>query len=65
MICFVGVINIILVSILMKNLGFALRNLTKMTKLLQFFKNRDQIETKKNLEDQLDILDENKDQKSN
>jgi len=41
MICFVYVINIILVSIFMKNICNALRNLTKMTKFHQFLKNQD------------------------
>jgi len=44
---FVSIIDIILVSILMKNPCSDLRNLTKMIKLHQFLKDRDQIETKK------------------
>jgi len=38
MICFIGVINIILMSILMKNSYSASRNLTKKIKLHQFLK---------------------------
>jgi len=48
MISFVGVIDIILVSILMKNYCSASRNLTERIKLHQFLKNRNQIKTKKN-----------------
>jgi len=44
---FVDVIDIISVSNLMKNPYFTPKNLTKMIKLHQFFKNRDQFETRK------------------
>jgi len=40
----------------MKNFWSASRNLTKIIKLHQFLKNRDQIKTKKKLENQLDIF---------
>jgi len=56
MVSFVGVIDIILVSILMKKICSASRNLTKRIKLHQFLKSWDQIETKKKIEDQLDIF---------
>jgi len=39
MVCFVNVIDIILVSILMKNSCHASRNLTKKIQLHQFLKN--------------------------
>jgi len=48
MIFFVDVIDIILVSILMKNSYFASKNLTKRIKLHQFLKKLDQFETKNN-----------------
>ena len=47
MIYFVGVINIILMLILMKNSYSASRNLTKRTKLRQVFKKSNQIKTKR------------------
>jgi len=47
MVFVVGVIDIILMSILMKNHCFVSRNLTKKIKLHQFLKNWDQIESKK------------------
>jgi len=56
MVYFVGIINIILMSILMKNSSCISRNMTKIIKLYQFFKIRDQIGTKKELENQLDIF---------
>jgi len=43
MVSFVGVIDIILVSILMKNPCCTSRNLTKMIKLHQFLKSWNQI----------------------
>ena len=43
-------------SVLMKNFCSTLRNLTKNIKLHQFLKNQNQIETKKILDDQLDIF---------
>jgi len=46
MICFVGVIKIILMSILMKNLCKISRHLTKKSNCINF-KNQNQIETKK------------------
>jgi len=47
MVCFVGVIDIILMSILMKKFCSASKSLTKNIKLHQFLKNRDQIDIKK------------------
>jgi len=48
MVFFVGLIDIIVVSILMKNLCYTPRNLTKKIKLHQILKNREQIEPEKN-----------------
>jgi len=49
MICFIGVIDIILMSILIKKIIVSrFKKFNKRIKLYQFLKNRNQIETRKN-----------------
>jgi len=71
MICFIGIINIIIVSMSIKKHWSISKDLTEKTKLDQFFtnqnqiasifRNRDQIETKKIWKINLIFSDENRD----